>query len=46
MGKVVGWVIIHGSEVSSYDLPLWYVDKVTETNLGSVVIVENHKERF
>jgi len=46
MGKEVASSVIHGSEVSSYDLLLWYVDKLSETNPGSVVSIENEGERF
>lgn len=37
MGKEVARVAIHSSEVIRYDLLLWYIDKVAETNPGSVV---------
>ncbi|XP_039126995.1 uncharacterized protein LOC120263173 [Dioscorea cayenensis subsp. rotundata] len=46
MGKEIARAAIHGKEVSSYDLLLWYVDKVAETNLGSFIIVENDGDRF
>jgi len=46
MGKEVAISVIHGSEVSSYDLLLWYIDKVCETNPGSVVTIDNDAERF
>jgi len=46
MGKEVAWSAIHGSEVSSYYLLLWCVDKVEEMNPGSIVIIEKDRERF
>ena len=46
IGKEVVRSIIHGSEVTSYNLLLWYVDKVVETNLGSVVTIEDNGEKL
>ncbi|XP_039135769.1 uncharacterized protein LOC120273201 [Dioscorea cayenensis subsp. rotundata] len=46
MGKEVARLVIYGSEVSSYDLLLWYADKVFATNSSSVVAIENDGERF
>jgi len=46
MGKEVASSVIHGTEVSSYDLLLWYAQKVSETNHGSFVSIENEGERF
>ena len=38
--------ILHGYEVASYDLLLWYTDKVLETTLGSIVMVDRDGKRF
>ncbi|XP_039134903.1 uncharacterized protein LOC120272206 [Dioscorea cayenensis subsp. rotundata] len=38
--------VLHGSEVASYDLLMWYTKKVLLTNPGSVDIVENDGPRF
>jgi len=46
MGKEVASSVIHGSKVSSYDLLLWYADKVSEINPGSIVTIENAGELF
>ncbi|XP_039130888.1 uncharacterized protein LOC120267282 [Dioscorea cayenensis subsp. rotundata] len=46
MGKEVVRSVIHGSEVSSYDLLLWYANKVSETNPSSVVTINKDGERF
>lgn len=46
LGKEVARVILHGSEVSSYDLLLWYANMVVETNLGRIVIVDKEGEHF
>lgn len=46
MGNEVAKVSIHGSKVSSYNLLLWYTDKVAKTNPGSVVAIENDGERL
>ncbi|XP_039114503.1 uncharacterized protein LOC120249877 [Dioscorea cayenensis subsp. rotundata] len=45
-GKEVTKDVLHGSEVASYDLLMWYVKKVLVTNPGSVAIVENDGSRF
>ncbi|XP_039118745.1 uncharacterized protein LOC120254772 [Dioscorea cayenensis subsp. rotundata] len=46
MGKEVAKGILHGSDVASYDLLIWYASKVSETNPGSIVIIEKDGERF
>ncbi|XP_039146825.1 uncharacterized protein LOC120284076 [Dioscorea cayenensis subsp. rotundata] len=46
MGKEIARAAIHSKEVSSYDLLLWYADKVAEMNPGSFVIIENDGDRF
>ncbi|XP_039131790.1 uncharacterized protein LOC120268452 [Dioscorea cayenensis subsp. rotundata] len=46
LGKEVAKDVLHGSEVASYDLLMWYAKKVLVTNPGSVAIVENDGSRF
>ena len=46
LGKEHTRVVLDGSDISSYDCLLWYVDKVAETNPGSVAIVERDGDRF
>ncbi|KAJ0962191.1 hypothetical protein J5N97_030019 [Dioscorea zingiberensis] len=46
MGKEVARTVLYGSEVQSYDLLLWYVEKVMETNPGSVATIESDGGRF
>ncbi|XP_039133259.1 uncharacterized protein LOC120270312 [Dioscorea cayenensis subsp. rotundata] len=43
--KEVAKEVLHGSEVASYDLLMWYAKKVLVTNPGSVAIVENDGPR-
>ncbi|XP_039140498.1 uncharacterized protein LOC120277712 [Dioscorea cayenensis subsp. rotundata] len=45
-GKEVAKEVLHGSEVASYDLLMWYAKKVLMTNPGRVAIVENDGPRF
>ncbi|XP_039139841.1 uncharacterized protein LOC120277154 [Dioscorea cayenensis subsp. rotundata] len=37
MGKEVAEGILHGSNIASYDLLIWYASKVSETNPGATV---------
>ncbi|XP_039130931.1 uncharacterized protein LOC120267344 [Dioscorea cayenensis subsp. rotundata] len=46
LGKEVAKNVLHGSEVASYDLLMWYGKKVLVTNPSSVAIVENDGSRF
>lgn len=46
MGKELAKGILHGSDIASYDLLVWYAAKVSETNPGSVVIIDTDGERF
>ncbi|XP_039145643.1 uncharacterized protein LOC120282874 [Dioscorea cayenensis subsp. rotundata] len=46
MGKEVAKGILHGSDVASHDLLIWYASKVSETNPSSIVIIEKDGERF
>ncbi|XP_039134530.1 uncharacterized protein LOC120271908 [Dioscorea cayenensis subsp. rotundata] len=46
MGKELAKGILHGSDIESYDLLVWYVAKVSKTNPGSVVIIDTDGERF
>ncbi|XP_039140440.1 uncharacterized protein LOC120277649 [Dioscorea cayenensis subsp. rotundata] len=46
LGKEVAKDVLHGSEVASYDLLMWYAKKVLVTNPGNVAIVENDGPRF
>ncbi|XP_039138747.1 uncharacterized protein LOC120276076 [Dioscorea cayenensis subsp. rotundata] len=46
LGKEVTKDVLHGSEVASYDLLMWYAKKVLVTNPGSVAIVENDGSHF
>ncbi|XP_039140448.1 uncharacterized protein LOC120277657 [Dioscorea cayenensis subsp. rotundata] len=46
MGKELAKGILHRSDIASYDLLVWYAAKVSETNPGSVVIIDTDGERF
>lgn len=39
MGRKVAMLVIHASEVTSYDLLLQYLSNVPETNFGNVVLL-------
>lgn len=46
MGKEVTKAAIHGCKVSSYDLLLWYVDKVGEMNPSRVITIDDEGNQF
>ncbi|XP_039118940.1 uncharacterized protein LOC120255115 [Dioscorea cayenensis subsp. rotundata] len=46
MGKELARGILHGSDISSYDMLLWYAGKLAETNPGSIVIIDKDGEQF
>ncbi|XP_039117893.1 uncharacterized protein LOC120253679 [Dioscorea cayenensis subsp. rotundata] len=46
VGKEYTREILHGCDVASYDLLIWYTDKVSITNPGSIVIIDKDGEHF
>ncbi|XP_039116630.1 uncharacterized protein LOC120252524 [Dioscorea cayenensis subsp. rotundata] len=46
LGKEVTHGVLHGSELESYNLLIWYASKIMETNLGSIAIVDKDENRF
>ncbi|XP_039134263.1 uncharacterized protein LOC120271655 [Dioscorea cayenensis subsp. rotundata] len=45
-GKKLARGILHRCDKTSYDMLLWYASKVTETNPGSIVLIERDGEQF
>lgn len=45
-GKEVANDMIYNSVITSYELLFWYLEKVLQTNSGSIVLVKSEEDHF